>query len=40
MLKGYDVKSIYNIVKAVYDGEAFIPLRAWRSKGAQGALCG
>ena len=24
--KGYDVKSIYNIVKTVYDGEAFIPL--------------
>ena len=24
--KGYDVKSIYNTVKAVYEGEAFIPL--------------
>lgn len=24
--KGYDVKSIYNTVRAVYDGEAFIPL--------------
>ena len=24
--KGYDVKSIYNIVKSVYEGEAFIPL--------------
>ena len=24
--KGYDVKSIYNTVKTVYDGEAFIPL--------------
>ena len=23
--KGYDVKSIYNTVKAVYEGEAFIP---------------
>ena len=24
--KGYDVKSIYNTVKTVYEGEAFIPL--------------
>ena len=24
--KGYDAKSIYNIVKSVYEGEAFIPL--------------
>lgn len=24
--KGYDVKSVYNTVKSVYDGEAFIPL--------------
>ena len=25
--KGYNVKSIYNTVKSVYDGEAFIPLK-------------
>ena len=25
--KGYDAKSIYNTVKSVYDGEAFIPLK-------------
>ena len=30
--KGYDVKSIYNTVKSVYDGEAFIPLKKRNSK--------
>ena len=25
--KGYDARSIYNTVKDVYDGEAFIPLK-------------
>ncbi len=30
--KGYDAKSIYNIVKSVYDGEAFIPLKKRNSK--------
>ena len=30
--KGYDAKSIYNTVKAVYDGEAFIPLKKRNSK--------
>ena len=30
--KGYDVKSIYNTVKTVYEGEAFIPLKPRRTK--------
>lgn len=30
--KGYDVKSIYNTVKSVYSGEAFIPLKKRNSK--------
>ena len=30
--KGYDVKSIYNTVKAVYEGEAFIPLKPRSTK--------
>ena len=30
--KGYDVKSIYNTVKSVYDGDAFIPLKKRNSK--------
>ena len=30
--KGYNVKSIYNTVKSVYDGEAFIPLKKRNSK--------
>ena len=30
--KGYDAKSIYNTVKSVYDGEAFIPLKKCNSK--------
>ena len=30
--KGYDVKSIYNTVKSVYAGEAFIPLKKRNSK--------
>ena len=30
--KGYDVKNIYNTVKSVYDGEAFIPLKKRNSK--------
>ena len=29
--KGYDAKSIYNTVKSVYDGEAFIPLKSRNS---------
>ena len=30
--KGCDVKSIYNTVKMVYDGEAFIPLNKCGTK--------
>lgn len=30
--KGYDVKSIYNTVKSVYEGEAFIPLNPRSTK--------
>lgn len=30
--KGYDVKSIYNTVKSLYDGEAFIPLKKCKTK--------
>lgn len=30
--KGYDVKNIYNTVKSVYEGEAFIPLKKRNSK--------
>ena len=33
--KGYDVKSIYNTVKAVYDGEAFIPLNPRGTKASK-----
>jgi len=27
--KGYDVKTIYNIVQSVYEGEVFIPTNAF-----------
>lgn len=30
--KGYDARSIYNTVKDVYDGEAFIPLKNYSTK--------
>ncbi len=30
--KGYDVKEVYNLVKDVYDGEAFIPLNKRNTK--------
>ena len=33
--KGYDVKSIYNIVKSVYEGEAFIPLNPRGTKASK-----
>ena len=33
--KGYDAKSIYNTVKAVYDGEAFIPLNPRGTKASK-----
>lgn len=37
--KGYDVKSIYNTVKTVYDGEAFIPPQsAWYER-FEGTSC-
>ena len=36
--KGYDVKSIYNTVKAVYDGEAFIPLNPRGTKDLKALL--
>ena len=33
--KGYDVKSIYNTVKTVYEGEAFIPLNSRSTKASK-----
>ena len=33
--KGYDVKSIYNTVKSVYEGEAFIPLNPRGTKASK-----
>ena len=33
--KGYDAKSIYNTVKTVYEGEAFIPLNARSTKASK-----
>ena len=33
--KGYDVKNIYNTVKAVYEGEAFIPLNPRGTKASK-----
>ena len=36
--KGYDVKSIYNTVKSVYDGEALIPLNPRNTKDSKALL--
>ena len=33
--KGYDARSIYNTVKDVYDGEAFIPLKNYSTKNSK-----
>ena len=33
--KGYDVKSIYNTVKTIYEGEAFIPLNPRGTKASK-----
>ena len=38
--KGYDAKSIYNTVKAVYDGEAFIPLNPRGTKDSRALSAG
>ena len=38
--KGYDVKSIYNTVKAVYEGEAFIPLNPRGTKASEALSAG
>ena len=38
--KGYDVKSIYNTVKAVYEGEAFIPLNPRGTKASEAISVG
>ena len=38
--KGYDVKSIYNTVKAVYEGEAFIPLNPRGTKASEAISAG
>ena len=38
--KGYDVKSVYNTVKTVYAGEAFIPLKKRNSKGGKALPAG
>ena len=38
--KGYDVKSIYNIVKTVYEGEAFIPLNPRGTKDSKALSAG
>lgn len=38
--KGYDVKSIYNTVKTVYDGEAFIPLNPRGTKDSKALPAG
>ena len=37
--KGYDVKSIYNTVKTVYEGEAFIPLNPRGTRALKNASC-
>ena len=38
--KGYDVKSIYNTVKTVYEGEAFIPLNPRGTKASEAISVG
>ena len=38
--KGYDVKSIYNTVKSVYEGEAFIPLNPRGTKASEAISVG
>ena len=38
--KGYDVKSIYNTVKSVYEGEAFIPLNPRSTKDSKALSAG
>ena len=38
--KGYDVKSIYNTVKTVYDGETFIPLNPRATKASEAISAG
>ncbi len=38
--KGYDVKNIYNTVKAVYEGEAFIPLNPRSTKDSKALSAG
>ena len=38
--KGYDAKSIYNIVKSVYEGEAFIPLNPRGTKDSKALSAG
>ena len=38
--KGYDVKSIYNTVKSVYEGEAFIPLNPRGAKASEAISIG
>ena len=38
--KGYDVKSIYNTVKTVYDGETFIPLNPRSTKASEAISAG
>ena len=38
--KGYDVKSIYNTVKTVYEGEAFIPLNPRGTKDSKALSAG
>ena len=38
--KGYDAKSIYNTVKTVYDGEAFIPLNPRGTKDSRALSAG
>ena len=37
--KGYDVKNIYNTVKSVYAGEAFIPLKKHKTKHSALSAC-
>lgn len=38
--KGYDVKNIYNTVKTVYEGEAFIPLNPRGTKASEAISVG
>ena len=38
--KGYDAKSIYNTVKTVYDGKAFIPLNPCGTKASEAISAG